>query len=154
MGVAEYSIVVDPQGQSGTDVSQGSGTEIILGGGTEDIPDATDAMVIVHEYGHALQDCLNSNSNLNGGEAEGFSDFLAAVYFDDKHKPVTPPTRGTMFSWNWNPVDYPGRARRLPARAPEPGRLDLKTGYDLAPLWSSAAFELYRKLGGDAADPP
>jgi hypothetical protein len=154
MGVAEYSIVVDPQGQSGTDVSQGSGTEIILGGGTEDIPDATDAMVIVHEYGHALQDCLNSNSNLNGGEAEGFSDFLAAVYFDDRHKPVTPPTRGIMFSWNWNEVDYPGRARRYDLLAP-PNQADWtsKTGYDLAQLWSSAAFELYRKLGGDAADP-
>ena len=149
--VAAHSLPVDPQGQGGGDASQGSNSGIVFGPGG--IPDATDAMVIIHEYGHALQDSLIPGSNLNGGEAEGFSDFLAAVYFDDKHKPVTPPTRGIMFSWNWNPVNYPGRARRYDLLAtPNAGDWTSKTGYDLAQLWSSAAFELYRKLGGDAAD--
>ena len=148
--VPAHSLPVDPQGQGGGDASQGTGTGIVFGPGG--IPDAADAMVIVHEYGHALQDWLNCGSNLNGGEAEGFSDFLAAVYFDDKHKPVTPPTRGIMFSWNWNPVNYPGRARRYDLTAPtNAGDWTSKTGYDLAELWSSAVFELYRKLGGDAA---
>jgi zinc metalloprotease ZmpB len=153
-GVAEYSIVVDPQGENGADLSQGSGGGITFGEGG--VPDATDAMVIVHEYGHALQDSLNPNSNFNdyaSGETEGFSDFLAAVYFDDKHKPVTPPTRGTMFSWNCNPIDFPGLARRYDLRAPYSAvEWSQGSGYALAPLWSSATFELYRKLGGDAAD--
>ena len=154
-GAAEYSIEVDPQGQNGGDVSQGTGASVVFGEGG--LPDASDAMVIVHEYGHALQDALNQNSNLNdfaSGETEGFSDFLAAVYFDDKHKPVNPPTRGMMFSWNWNPTDFPDRVRRYDRRAPlnagewSPAQA---SGYQLAELWSSATFELYRKLGGDAA---
>jgi hypothetical protein len=152
--VAAHSLSVDPQGQGGGDASQGSNSGIVFGGQQGvDIPDATDAMVIVHEYGHALQDSLVCGSNLNGGEAEGFSDFLAAVYFDDKHKRVTPPTRGIMFSWNWNPVNYPGKARRYNLGTP-PNEADwtTKTDYDLAELWSSATFELYRKLGGDAAN--
>src|SRR5262249_13312463 len=79
-GAAEYSIKVDPQGEGGIDLSQGTGAGIAFGEGG--VPDATDAMVIVHEYGHALEDSLNPNSNLDDydcGEAEGFSDFLAAV---------------------------------------------------------------------------
>ncbi len=154
-GVAEYSIKVDPQGENGIDLSQGTGAGIVFGEGG--VPDATDAMVIVHEYGHALEDALNPNSNLNdyaSGEAEGFSDFLAAVYFDDKHKPVNPPTRGMMFSWNWNPTDVPNRSRCYDLSAPaNAGDWFVGSGYDLAQLWSSATFELYRKLGGDAADP-
>ena len=157
---ANYSILVDPQGQNGADRSQGTAASIVFGEGG--VPDAMDAMVIVHEYGHALQDALVENSNLNNfdsGEAEGFSDFLAAVYFDDKHKPVNPPTRGMMFSWNWNPTDFPpadfpDNARRYDLKAPlNMGEWDpaQATGYDLAQLWSSATFELYRKLGGDAA---
>jgi hypothetical protein len=159
-GATEFSIVVDPQGQNGGDVSQGTGTSIVFGEGR--VPDASDAMVIVHEYGHALQDALNPSSSLNdiaSGETEGFSDFLAAVYFDDKHKPVIPPTRGMMFSWNFNPIDFPpnefpDRARRYDLKAPlNTGEWSVGSGYDLAQLWSSATFELYRKLGGDAVDP-
>jgi hypothetical protein len=155
LGVADCSIPVDPQGENGADASQATGAEIIFGEGG--VPDATDAMVIVHEYGHALQHALNPESNFNNfasGEAEGMSDFLAAVYFDDKQKPVTPPTRGLMFSWNWNPINDPGRARHYDQHAPpnqaawNPG-----LGYKLAELWASATFELYRKLGGDSTNP-
>jgi len=159
-GPVASSIVVDPQGQNGGDTSQGSGASIVFGEGT--VPDASDAMVIVHEYGHALQDWLNLGSSVNdfaSGETEGFSDFLAAVYFDDKHKPVNGPTRGMMFSWNFNPIDYPpdefpDRARRYDLKAPlNTGEWSVGSGYKLAELWSSAVFELYRKLGGDAVDP-
>jgi hypothetical protein len=65
--VANYSIPVDPQGFSGADNSHyvpgGSGTGYVtFGGGLQPIPssnpvpDAADAMVILHEFGHAIQD--------------------------------------------------------------------------------------------------
>jgi hypothetical protein len=63
-----------------------------------------------------------------------------------------------MFSWNWNQTDVPNRGRRYDLKAPpNSGDWDPKppgppSGYDLAQLWSSATFELYRKLGGDAAN--
>jgi hypothetical protein len=154
-GVADFSIPVDPQAENGADNSQATGAEITFGEGV--VPDASDAMVIVHEYGHALQHALNPESNFDdfdSGESEGMADFLAAVYFDDKQKAVTPPTRGLMFSWNGNPMDDAAKARHYDQVAPpntaawNPG-----PGYKLAELWSSATFELYRKLGGDSTNP-
>jgi len=152
VGVADTSIMVDPQGENGSDLSQATGAAIVFGEGG--VPDAADAMVILHEYGHAIQHALNPGSNSNdfaSGETEGMSDFLAAVYFDHKQKNVDPPTRGLMFSWNFNPTDFPGRGRRYDLPAPAAaGEWSQGTGYQLAPLWSSATFELYRKLGGDS----
>ncbi|HKE11802.1 MAG TPA: hypothetical protein VKE73_09530 [Myxococcota bacterium] len=152
VGVADSSIIVDPQGENGSDLSQATGAAIVFGEGG--VPDAADAMVIVHEYGHAIQHALNPGSNdhdFSSGETEGMSDFLAAVYFDHKQKSVDPPTRGLMFSWNFNPTDFPGRGRRYDLPAPAGAdKWSQGTGYQLAELWSSATFELYRKLGGDA----
>jgi zinc metalloprotease ZmpB len=154
VGVADFSIPVDPQGGE-ADSSSGSASELVFGGGG--VPDAADAMVILHEYGHALQDAVNPGSNVNNyssGVAEGFADFLAAAYYDDKHRPVNPPTRGILFSWNFNPIDVPNKARHYDHRAPaNTGVWQQGGGYDKGALWASAMFELYRKLGGDSPDP-
>ncbi len=67
-------------------------------------------MIILHEYGHFLQDARSLGSaigNLLSGVSEGFCDFLAAVYYDDKHA-NTAATRGHMFSWDGNANDALG----------------------------------------------
>ncbi len=152
--VAAFSVRVDPQGQEGLDVSTAAGDGISFGEGG--VPDATDAMVILHEYGHVIQESIrtaSSTGNHASGLSEGFPDFLAAVYYDDKH--VDPATRGTMFSWNSNPTDgfQPGRTYDLPYRFDGP-EWAAANAYGRAAIWCSAMFELYRKLGGDSTHRP
>ena len=150
-GVGNLSVPVDPQ-LGTSDGSHGTGAG--LGLGDDAVPDASDAMVILHEYGHFLQDRVNPGSsvgNFPSGVGEGFGDFLAAVYYDDKH---TNPaeTRGLMFSWNANPTESSaGRSYKLAAASET--AWDAGGGYERGALWCSTMFELYRKLGGDSARP-
>ncbi len=148
-GIGNSSVPVDPQ-LGETDGSHETGAGIGLG--DDLVPDASDAMVILHEYGHFLQDSVNPGSadgNFPSGVGEGFGDFLAAVYYDDKHaKPAK--TRGLMFSWNANPSESSaGRVYTLAAKDEQAWAVG--GGYDKGALWCSTTFELYRKLGGDSA---
>jgi hypothetical protein len=152
-GLAAFSVAVDAQGQEGLDDSGTDGRAISFGEGG--IPDASDAMVILHEYGHVIQEATrqgSSTGNHASGLSEGFPDFLAAVYYDDKHA-APAQTRGKMFSWNSNPVDHfvAQRTYDLPHRFDGP-EWAAANAYGRAAIWCSVMFELYRKLGGDAAD--
>ena len=155
--VAAFSVPVDPQGMEGLDQSGSDGHSITFGEGG--VPDASDAMVILHEYGHVIQEATrisSSTGNHGSGLSEGFPDFLAAVYYDDKHADPA-QTRGKMFSWNSNPTDHfqPQRTYDLPFRFDGPEWADPATfgnAYGRAAIWCSVMFELYRKLGGDAPD--
>lgn len=154
--IAPFSVKVDPVDESGWDDSSGAASGISLGAGK--VSDASDAMIILHEYGHVMQDSAVQGSNLGnlvGGVGEGFADFVAAVYFDDRHQSLSSPTRGVMFSWNTNAVDYPGQARRydVPWHFDDPDfTLDRPhRGYIRGQLWCATLFEIYRKLGGDSS---
>jgi hypothetical protein len=151
--VAAFSVRVDPQGHEGSDVSTAASDAITFGEGG--VPDATDAMLILHEYGHVIQESLlewSSTGNYATGLSEGFPDFLAAVYYDDKHKDPA-KTRGKMFSWNSNPTDgfLPARTYDLPHRF-DSNAWNTANAYGRAAIWCSVVFELYRKLGGDSTD--
>jgi hypothetical protein len=146
-------VAVDCHALEGEDDSQCTGTEIYFG--EKGIPDASDGMVVLHEYGHVIQESIlpgSSTGNSQSGFSEGFPDFLAAVYYDDKHKNPG-QTRGLMFSWNCNPTDgfLAGRTYDLPDRFDDPA-WPLKSAYEKAAVWCSVMFELYRKLGGDSTD--
>ena len=100
-----------PQGENGADGSTGGAKRPLLRRGRR--RDASDAMIILHEYGHFLQDAAQPGSaagNFPSGVAEGFCDFLAAVYDDDDADPPGPA--GYMFSWDANPVDGFWQGRR------------------------------------------
>ncbi|MFL6214356.1 MAG: M36 family metallopeptidase [Blastocatellia bacterium] len=158
--VANFSIHADPQGDSGGDNSfyDPTSKKIEYGGGIEPppgfnpIPDAGDAMVILHEYGHAIQDNVNPGfDNPPAGTGEGFGDFLAAVYYDDKHA-VPANTRGIMMSWDANPTDNSWSGRRY-----DVNWLFGDANYNMqneahyhGQFWCASMFELYRKLGGDS----
>jgi hypothetical protein len=152
--LGNWSVSVDPQGEAGADGSTGGGGGLSFG--TGGIHDASDAMVILHEYGHFLQDAAvpgSSTGNFASGVAEGFCDFLAAAYYDDKHKDPE-KTRGLMFSWDANPTDAFWAGRRYDSALPLSGAQweQCGGGYQKAEVWCSAMFELYRKLGGDSTD--
>jgi hypothetical protein len=162
---ANYSIAVDPQGLDGVDNSHyvpgGSGTGYIAFGGglqpipsSNPIPDAADAMVVLHEYGHAIQDNSNPNfDNPASGVGEGWGDTLAAIFYDDKHaNPAA--TRGFMMSWDseMGSGSWPGRRYDVNwlFDGPEYANALATDNHTAGQLWCATMFELYRKLGGDS----
>ena len=127
--------------------------EINLGeeGGTQQglAPDAADALVIVHEYGHVLQYLLLPESvrgNEPAGITEGYGDFIAAVYYDDRHQPGA-STRGALFPWS-----RPASQLRRHDVEWTFGGPEWTNGarYEKGTLWCATLFEAYRKLGGDS----
>lgn len=140
------AIVIEDQTWAGSDeIRFGAG----VGPGPGQAPDATDALVIIHEYGHVLQAMLlpgSARGNWPAGITEGFGDFIASTYYDSHHKPGA-GTRGLLFPWS------------RPANQLRDYRVDWKFGdenwvkggpYEKGQLWCATMFEAYRKLGGDS----
>ena len=184
--VANYSIPVDPQGYTGADQSHYQGLKdslgkplgngyLAFGGGTvpvpsdNPVPDAADAMVILHEYGHAIQDNVNPGfDDPVSGVGEGFGDFIAAVFFDEKHKKPA-NTRGYMMSWDsemgsgswlgrrydinnlFDGPEYTGANHTWMFEYPLGSGNWYLDNHLTGQLWCATMFELYRKLGGDSA---
>lgn len=153
---ANFSIGVDPEGANGVDDSHylpGSKQIVYSGGpGPDKVDDAQDACVIVHEYGHAIQDNVNPGfDNPVDGTGEGFGDFLGAVYFDDKHvKPSV--TRGIVMPWDANTTDadWPGRSYAVNWLYGDANYNAQNENHYHGQFWCATTFELYRKLGGDS----
>jgi hypothetical protein len=172
--ICNFSLEVDPQGLNGDDNSHYSPPALpqnpigrpYLAFGEGGVRDAEDAQVILHEYGHAIQDNCNPGfNNPRSGVGEGFGDILAAIYYDDKHKELK--TRGLMFSWDASPFGspaafWPGRRYDIdwlfdgPEYTSWYNHKDQNGRYDgmhmTGQLWCATIFELYRKLGGDSND--
>ena len=115
--------------------------------GTGGVDDAEDAEVILHEFGHAIQDAqvpYFGESDEGGAMGEGFGDFFAASFFHDK-KPAR--MRPTVF--NWNAISY---SQEDP---PHERRLDLRLGmddwanevHDDGQIWSACLWKLRTLLG-------
>jgi hypothetical protein len=161
--VANFSIHVDAQGVSGDDNSfyDPSSKKLQLGGGItpppagNPVPDAGDAMVILHEYGHAIQDNVNPGfDNPAAGTGEGFGDFLAAVFYDTKHaNPAN--TRGIMMSFDANTTDHSWTGRRYDVNWTfgDANYNAQNESHYHGQFWAASTFELYRKLGGDSVYP-
>jgi hypothetical protein len=69
------------------------------------VPDASDAHVIVHEYGHALHFYLGTDQNAEGSE-EAYGDFLAGSWLDRFNTGQF--QRESVFPWdnNASPADH------------------------------------------------
>jgi Zn-dependent metalloprotease len=128
------------------------------------VDDAEDADVIVHEYGHAVQDAQNPGAFRGfdwraGAQGEGFGDYLAAAYstevagFDEEWTPC-------IMEWDATAYDVakpssPGICLR---RADNPNtrtqqRDNVCGGTEIhcmGEVWSSALLELRALLGDDA----
>jgi hypothetical protein len=82
------------------DDSQYNPSDRSLWFGTGDVDDAEDGEVVLHEFGHALQDAICPDfgqSQEAAAMGEGFGDYFAASYFEMKK---AKPYRPTVMSWD------------------------------------------------------
>lgn len=136
--------------------------DITLGRGGVD--DGEDADVIVHEYGHAVQDAQNPQafrtSNFQtGAQGEGFGDYLAAAYSTET---AGPDPEWTPCIMEWDATSYdrdtPGSPGICLRRADNPRdvrqqRRRCEGGasniHCVGEVWSSALLGLRDDLGDD-----
>ena len=147
-----HAISVHIDGQT-DDNSHYSPTTKSLTFGTGGVDDAEDAEIILHEYGHAVQDdqLPGFGASLEGGAmGEGFGDYLAASFFADVKPQALRPTVG-----NWDAVAYSGSEppclRRLDSNKKYPKDLTGEV-HDDGEIWSSCLWEIRSALGRRVTD--
>lgn len=123
--------------------------------GTGGVDDGEDADVIVHEYGHAIQDDLVPGFGSSFDAAamgEGFGDYLAAVASTEL---AGEGAERTACIFDWDAVSYVKGPAPCGRRADLTGHIDDLTGgcrasiHCLGQLWSSALLDLRQAIGDD-----
>jgi Zn-dependent metalloprotease len=116
--------------------------------GTGGVDDAEDADIILHEYGHAIQDDQVPGfgaSDEGGAMGEGFGDFWAASFFSD-----TKPKEMKATVGNWDATAYSGdeppNLRRLDSNKKYPKDIAGEV-HDDGEMWSACLWELRNTLG-------
>ena len=145
--VLNHPIPVNIDGQR-DDNSHYSPSDKDLTFGTGGVDDAEDAEIILHEYGHAIQDDQVPGFGARdegGAMGEGFGDFLAASFFSDVKPKEMKPTVG-----NWDATAYSGDEppylRRLDSNKKYPKDIDGEV-HDDGEIWSACLWELRGALG-------
>ena len=150
--VLNHPIPVNIDGQR-DDNSHYSPSDKDLTFGTGGVDDAEDADIILHEYGHAIQDDQVPGfgaSDEGGAMGEGFGDFLAASFFSD-----TKPTEMKATVGNWDATAYSGdeppNLRRLDSNKKYPKDVAGEV-HDDGEIWSACLWELRSELGRKTAE--
>ena len=152
--VEQTRISLDAQGLNMADNSHFT-TDVqgrpFLAFGEGNVPDASDAHVVIHEYGHALHFYLGTNQNEEGSE-EGYGDFLAGSWLDRFNTEQF--QRESVFPWdnNASATDRYSEDRffNTPRKFSDPGynglEIHVKGSVLAATLW-----DLFLSLGGNGA---
>lgn len=121
--------------------------------GTGGVDDAEDAEIILHEYGHAIQDDqVPGWGQHQEGKAmgEGFGDYNAASFFAETKPMQMRPTVG-----NWDATSYSGAEppylRRLDSNKKYPKDLTHEE-HDDGEIWSACLWEIRAALGRKITD--
>jgi Zn-dependent metalloprotease len=145
--VVNHAIPVNIDGQR-DDNSHYSPSDKDLTFGTGGVDDAEDADIILHEYGHAMQDDQVPGfgaSDEGGAMGEGFGDFWAASFFSDAKPKEMKATVG-----NWDATAYSGdeppNLRRLDSNKRYPKDIAGEV-HDDGEIWSACLWELRSTLG-------
>jgi zinc metalloprotease ZmpB len=119
------------------------------------VDDAEDAEVILHEYGHAIQDSQQDPFGFgatveSGSIGEGFADYWAVTVAD-----VVSPTPDPACVADWDSVSYtsttPHCLRRVDRNLKYPQDLDGRVHHD-GQIWSRALWDIRNALGHIKAD--
>jgi Fungalysin metallopeptidase (M36) len=121
--------------------------------GTGGVDDAEDAEIILHEYGHAVQDAMVpgfGTSKEARAMGEGFGDYLAASFFADRKPELVQVTMG-----NWDAVAYSGEEppnlRRLDSNKKYP-RDFVGEEHSDGEIWSACLWQIRQALGAQTAN--
>jgi hypothetical protein len=141
--------------QWGADNSFSSDKKDLLRFGKGGVDDAEDAEVIVHEYGHAMQDSQQTPHGYGFStealsQAEGFADYWAVTVSN-----VIAPTPDAPCEADWDSVSYttivPHCLRRVDLNLHYPEDLNGRVHHD-GQIWSRALWDMRRALGNVTAD--
>lgn len=119
------------------------------------VDDAEDAEVVLHEYGHAMQDAQQTPFGFGfsveaGAIGEGFSDYWAATVSAQRAPTADPACVG-----DWDSVSYtsavPHCLRRVDTNLHYPDDLNGRVHHD-GQIWSRALWDIRGALGATAAD--
>jgi Zn-dependent metalloprotease len=125
--------------------------------GTGDIDEAEDGETILHEFGHAIQDAICpefGQSNEAAAMGEGFGDYFAASFFEDK-KPVR--YRQSVMSWDGLLLGLdegaePPCLRRVDGDQTFDDYRPRGDVHDNGEIWSATLWDVRSKLGRRRAD--
>ena len=117
------------------------------------VDDAEDAEVIIHEYGHAIQDDIVPGFGQEGearAMGEGFGDYLAASFFSS-NKPAS--FRPAFATWDayFEGTGKPKSWRRLDSTKKYPGDMRHEE-HDDGEIWASCLWQIRNALGGKQTD--
>jgi len=121
--------------------------------GTGGVDDAEDAEIVLHEYGHSIQDNQVPGfgaSKEAGAMGEGFGDYLAGSFFNDA-KPAH--LQNCIGSWDATAYssDDPPCLRRLDSKKQYPKDIDGEV-HDDGEIWSACLWQVRQAMGRKAAD--
>ncbi len=121
--------------------------------GTGGVDDAEDGEIILHEYGHAIQDSQVPGFGPSGearAMGEGFGDYLAGSSFFDRKPSALRPCVGS-----WDAVAYSGdeppNLRRLDSNKKYPRDIVGEEHAD-GEIWSACLWSVRAALGREATD--
>lgn len=142
--------------QSGADNSYSWDKHDVMRFGKGGVDDAEDAEVILHEYGHAIQDSQQTpfggfgTSEEAGAIGEGFGDYWSVTVTS-----VIAPTSDPACVADWDSVSYtantPHCLRRLDTNLMYPASLNGEVHHD-GQIWSHALWDIRNALGNVRAD--
>jgi len=141
--------------QSGADNSYSWDRHDVMRFGKGGVDDAEDAEVILHEYGHAIQDSQQPSGTFGtsveaGSIGEAFGDYWAVTVTS-----VIAPTPDPACVADWDSVSYttkvPHCLRRVDTNLMYPQNLNGEVHHD-GQIWSRALWDIRNALGTVRAD--
>lgn len=123
--------------------------------GTGGVDDAEDAEIILHEFGHALQDAIVPDFGQSPEAAamgEGFGDYLAASFFA-----ASKPLRFRACVGSWDAItgrtgDPPCLRRVDESLTYEAFNHSPDAEHENGKIWSAALWKIWQAVGRDVAD--
>lgn len=141
----------DAHGLSGADNSHYVPSTKIIAFGDGCVDDSEDADVVIHEYGHSIQDNQVPGwgaSSQAGAMGEGFGDYIASSMAADVNPTFQP---FVVFDWDKGPVDNCWPGRRLDSTKHYPEDLVGQVHAD-GEIWSAVLWQIANDIGFSLTD--